>query len=63
MTKTYTIKPGQKPTQEQLKEVEEAKKRPIVYDEDCPEISEAMEKAMRSATAQRNRKSGLRRNS
>ena len=40
MTKTYTIKPGEKPTQEQLKEVEEAKKRPIVYDEDCPEISE-----------------------
>ena len=43
MTKTYTIKPGQKPTEEQLKEVEKAKKKPIVYDEDCQEISEAME--------------------
>ncbi len=56
MTKTYTIKPGQKPTEEQLKEVEEAKKKPIVYDEDCQEISEAMEKAMRSAASQRNRR-------
>ncbi len=56
MTKTYTIKPGQKPSEEQLKEVEEAKKKPIIYDEDCQEISEAMEKAMRSATSQRNRR-------
>ena len=56
MTKTYTIKPGQKPTEEQLKEVEKAKKKPIVYDEDCQEISEAMEKAMRSAASQRNRR-------
>ena len=56
MSKTYTIKSGQKPTEEQLKEVEEAKKKPIVYDEDCQEISEAMEKAMRSAASQRNRR-------
>ncbi len=55
MTETYTIKPGQKPTEEQLKEDEEAKKRPLVYDGDCQEISEVMEKAMRSAASKRGR--------
>lgn len=34
MTKTFTIKQGQKPTDEQLQEVMEAKKHPIVFDED-----------------------------
>lgn len=55
MTKTYTIDPGQKPTPEQLQEVEEAKKSPIVFDEDCPELSPAMMKALRCAVIQRNR--------
>ena len=36
MTKTFTIENGQKPTVEQLKEIEEAKKHPITFDEDCP---------------------------
>lgn len=35
MIKTYTIKEGQKLTEEQLKEIEEAKKKPIVFDEEC----------------------------
>ena len=35
MTKTFTINKGQKPTSEQLKEVEEAKKYPIEFDEDA----------------------------
>ena len=39
MTRTFTIEKGQKPTQEQLKEVMEAKKYPIVADEDAPELS------------------------
>ena len=56
MTKVYTVKPGQKPTEEQLREVAEAKKRPIVFDEDSPELSPAMYKAMRSAVIQRNRR-------
>lgn len=56
MTKVYTIKPGQKPTEEQLREVAEAKKRPIVFDEDSPELSPAMCKAIRSAVVQRNRR-------
>ena len=55
MTKTFIIENGQKPTEEQLKEVEEAKKSPIVFDEDCQELSPAMIKAFRSAVVQRNR--------
>lgn len=56
MTKTLTINKGQKPTSEQLKEVEEAKKYPIEFDEDCEELSPAMMKAFKCAVVQRNRK-------
>ncbi|MCI8710849.1 MAG: hypothetical protein HFH23_00930 [Ruminococcus sp.] len=56
MTKTFTIENGQKPTVEQLKEIEEAKKHPITFDEDCQELSPAMMKAFRSSVVQRNRK-------
>ena len=56
MIKTLIIKNGQKPTEEQLKEVEEAKKSPIIFDEDCDEFSPAMMKAFRSAVVQRNSK-------
>lgn len=56
MIKTFIIENGQKPTEEQLKEVEEAKKSPIVFDEDCEELSPAMMKAFKSAVIQRNRR-------
>lgn len=56
MTRTLIIESGQKPTEEQLKEVEEAKKSPINFDEDCGELSPAMMKAFKSAVVQRNRK-------
>lgn len=56
MIKTFTIKPGQKPTKEQLEEVREAAKRPIVYDEDCPELTPAMEKAFRCVIDYRKRR-------
>ena len=56
MIRKYSIHPGQKPTREQLKEVEEAKKHPIVFDEDCEELSPAMQKAFRSAVVSRNRR-------
>ena len=56
MTKTFIIEKGQKPTEEQLQEIKEAAKRPIVFDEDCPELSPAMEKAFRCAAVQRNRR-------
>ncbi len=52
MIKTFIIESGQKLTEEQLKEVEEAKKSPIYFDEDCKELSPAMMKAV----VQRNRK-------
>lgn len=56
MIKTLTIENGQKPTIAQLKEVEEAKNSPIVFDGDCEELSPAMMKAFNSAVVQRNRK-------
>ena len=56
MTKTYVIKAGEKPTEEQLREVEEAQKHPIVFDEDCKELSPAMVKAFKSAVVNRNRR-------
>lgn len=56
MTKTFIIDKGQKPTEEQLQEVIEAKKHPIVSDEDAPELSPAMYKAFKSSVIQRNRK-------
>lgn len=56
MTKTFTIEKGQKPTAEMMREVEEAKRHPITFDEDCPELSPAMLKAFKSAVVQRNRK-------
>lgn len=56
MTRTYIIENGQRSTEEQLREIEEAKKHPITFDEDCQELSPAMMKAFRSAVVQRNRK-------
>ncbi len=56
MIKTLIIEPGQKLTDKQLKEIEEAKKRPIVFDENCEELSPAMMKAFKSAAIQRNRR-------
>ncbi|MDE6221551.1 MAG: BrnA antitoxin family protein [Lachnospiraceae bacterium] len=34
-----TIANGQKPTEAQIKEIEEASKRPIFFDEDAPELT------------------------
>ena len=59
MTRTFTIEKGQKPTQEQLKEVMEAKKYPIVADEDAPELSPAMYKALKSCVIQNDRDPAL----
>lgn len=46
---------GQKLTNEQIAEIEAAKSRPIVYDEDSPELTPAMEKAFALAAKTRNR--------
>ena len=56
ITRTFIIENGQKPTQEQLKEIEEAQNSPVVFDEDCEELSPAMMKAFKSAVVQRNRR-------
>lgn len=56
MTKTYTTEIGQKPTEDQVREIEEAAKKPIEFDEDCKELSPAMMKAFKSAVIQRNRR-------
>ena len=56
MIKTYVIEKSEKSTKEQLDEVNEAKKHPIVFDEDCEELSAAMTKAIRSAVVMRNRR-------
>ena len=56
MTKTFTIKEGQQPTEQQLEEIEEAKKHPVTFDEDSPELSPAMYKAFQSSVIQRNRR-------
>ena len=45
---------NQKPTKEQIQQIEEAAKRTIVFDEDSPELTPAMEKAFRLAAKNRN---------
>lgn len=56
MTKTFIINKGQQPTDEQLQEITDAKKKPIIFDDDSPELSPAMYKAFKSSVIQRNRK-------
>lgn len=56
MTRTFTIKEGQTPTKAQLDEVKEAAKRSIQFDEDSPELSQAMFKAFKCSVTQRNRR-------
>lgn len=38
-TVRYELKNGAQPTEEQIKQIEEAAKRPIVYDEDAPKLT------------------------
>lgn len=52
--KTVTLDSNQKPTEEQIWLIEEAAKREIVFDEDSPELTPAMEKAFRLAAKNRN---------
>ena len=52
-----TVRVGQKPTKEQLKQIEEIAKKPIRYTEDCPESTpEALEEFAAMARARRQRK-------
>ncbi|MCM1039350.1 MAG: hypothetical protein NC434_08505 [Ruminococcus sp.] len=46
---SYKLKPGTQLTAEEKQMLKEAKKRPIVYDADSPELTEDMEKAFIAA--------------
>ena len=48
-------------TQEQIQQIEEANKKPIVFDEDCPELTEAqlMEIAAMAAKQRAERRKAL----
>ncbi len=54
MIRTATLDKNQVPTEEQIKQIKEAAKREIVFDEDSPELTPAMEKAFRLAAKNRN---------
>lgn len=54
MIKTVTLDRDQKPTEEMIREIQEAAKREIVFDGDSPEMTPAMEKAFRLAAKNRN---------
>lgn len=49
------IKVGDNPTKEQLEQVELASTKPIVYDDDCPELTIEQIKAFECVARQRNR--------
>ena len=52
-----TVRVGQKPTNEQLKQIREIAKKPIHYTEDCPESTpEALAEFAAMARARRKRK-------
>lgn len=36
----YTLEPDAKPTKAQIKEIKEASKKPVVYDEDSPKLTD-----------------------
>ena len=61
MIKTVTLNRNQQPTEEQIRQIEEAAKREIVFDEDSPALTPAMEAAFRLAAQERNtkRKTGV----
>lgn len=54
MIRTITLDRNQKPTKEQARQIEKAAKMEIVFDEDSPELTPAMEKAFRLAAKNRN---------
>ena len=51
----YILKKGDRVTDEQLKEVAEAKKEPIGYDDDAPKLSPAMKKALACVSERKKR--------
>ena len=54
LIKTVTLNRNQQPTKEQIQQIEAAAKKDIVFDEDSPALTPAMEKAFRLAAKNRN---------
>lgn len=54
MIKKAILDRNQQPTAEQIRQIEDAAKREITFDEDSPELTPAMEKAFRLAAKNRN---------
>lgn len=54
MIRTVTLDRNQKPTEEQIDQIREAATKKIIFDEDSPELTPAMEKAFRLAAKNRN---------
>ena len=53
---TYKLKGNEKITEHEKSMIEKAKEKPIVYDEDSPELTPVMEKAFRLAAKKRKEK-------
>ena len=56
MVVTYELKPGTKPSPEQIKMIEEAAKMPISFDEDSPELTPELAEGFRKAALERDRR-------
>lgn len=54
MIRTVALDRNQKPTDEQIRQIEDAAKREIIFDDDSPELTPAMEKAFQLAAKNRN---------
>ena len=55
---TYKLKWNEKITEHEKSMIEKVKEMPIVYDEDSPELTPAMEKAFQLAAKNRNAQKG-----
>ena len=55
-TVTYILRKGQPLTEEELEELRALKNRPIVFDEDCPELTDEELKQFRRVNPRRKEK-------
>lgn len=55
-TVTYILRKGQPLTEEELEELRNLKNRPIVFDEDCPELTDEELKQFRRVNPRRKEK-------
>ena len=51
---SFTLTSDMKPTDSQLEMIQKASKKPIVYEDDCPELTPQMIEAFKKAANQRN---------